>query len=141
MERHAGLYDVPDIAAFLHDLGMDEYMAVFEEEEVTGMDLLRMPDRALKELNVNSPLHRLKIKILFKRRLLNANPKYPVQCVVRFLQSVGKFCNYAKSFEENVIDGEILLAATPEVLEELGVTKGLHQTQIITWFVHYIDSL
>ena len=85
MERRAKWYDVTDVATFLCDLGMARYMEMFKEEEVTGMDLLKMEDKALEELDVKSPLHRLKIKALFKRRLLNTDPKYSVQYIVMFL--------------------------------------------------------
>ena len=139
--RRAKTWNMEDVQTFLDDLGMDVYKDVFEEEGVNGLDVLKMSDKALEEdLEVKSPLHRLKIKTLLKRRLLNTDPKYPVQYVITFLQSVKKFSKYAKSFEENEIDGEMLLDATPKVLEELGVTKELYKTQIQTQFEEYIDT-
>ena len=138
METRAKSYDTENVKKFLLDIGLQQYVEAFEKEGVTGADVLNMPDEALEEdLEVKSPLHRLKIQILFKRRLLNTDPKYPVQYVVTFLKSVEKFSQYAKTFEENEIDSEMLLKATPKVLEELGVTKILHRTQICTQFVKY----
>ena len=138
METRAKSYETKDVRNFLLDIGLQQYIEAFEEEGVTGADVLKMSDKALEEdLEVKSPLHRLKIQILFKRRLLNADPKYPVQYVITFLQSVKKFSQYAKTFEENEIDGEMLLNAKPKVLEQLGVTKELHKTQIHTQFEKY----
>ena len=131
-----------DVAAFLNEIEMMDYIEMLRAEEVNGLDLITMTDEALAELGVKSPLHRLKIKVLFERKLLNiTKAKYPVSCVVQFLQSKERFRDYASSFEENKIDGELLLRASPQVLEELGVTKKIvHKTQIKTGFQEYLET-
>ena len=143
--KHVEKYRVEDIATFLCEIGMESYVPKFQEEEVNGIDLLKMPDEKLEkaleeDLGVVNPLHRLKIKKLFQRRLLDAEPQHPVRYVVEFLQSIPRFNQYVNSFEENAIDGELLLHASSEVLEVLGVQSELHKSQIPKRFEEYMNK-
>ena len=120
---------------FLYENKLDDYVHIFEEQEVTGEDLLGMTDDDLKnDLGMTYSIDRFKLKILFERKLLGAQPKHSVEDVVRFLQSTKKLHVYAQSFRDNEIDGEILLNANPEVLEELGIKSRLDQTMVMFLF-------
>lgn len=129
-----------EVIEFLFSIKMDQYLQIFRKEEIEGSDLLSLSDKGLAQIGVKSAVHRLKIRILFKRELLGAEPSYSVGDVLNFLHTKNKFKKYAQTFKDNCIDGDLLLAATPEAFEELGVIMELHQQQIKENFKKYVSS-
>ena len=48
---------------FLEEIGLGHHMAAFIEQEISGDMLLELEQETLEELEVNSPIERLKIKV------------------------------------------------------------------------------
>ena len=92
--------------------------------EISGDVLLDADEEFLTELGVDTALDRVRIMTLFPRTLEEVEPKYPVSEVVKYLQE-NKMEKYIKLFEENEIDGDMLLDTDPTlmkaVLKEIGV--------------------
>ena len=89
---------------------------------------------------MTSALHRLKIHILFRRRLEGVGKvakRYPVTEVIRFLHA-NRLSDLVETFEKHQIDGEILMEASDEVLEELGIEKQIQRIALMTHFRNYI---
>ena len=75
----------------------------------------------LTELGVSLALDRVRIMILFSRRLQEAEPRFLVSEVLTFLMENG-FEKYTKHFEENQIDGEMILHSEAKLmLKELDI--------------------
>lgn len=127
---------------FLQSIDLQEYVPQFEECDITGDILLSCGQgKGLEELGVINPLHRLKISVLFRRQLEGMSKiakRYPVEEVVRFLHSI-KMSEHVEKFEEHKIDGELLLEASEDALEVLGVVKQMHSITISTHFENYIS--
>ena len=115
-------------------------MPQFEEYSITGEILLDAEQgEGLKDLGVNNPLH-CQICVLFRRKLDGISKiakRYPVEEVVRFLHSI-KMTEHVQKFEENNIDGELLVAATHATSACLGVTKQIQRITIMNNFKNYI---
>ena len=148
MLQRARKYDSRDVANFVTSIGYPEYAEQFDENDVSGDVLIACTDEALKDLEIESVLARLKIFILFKRELqgLNALAKsVPTERVVEFLDGLkqkGKE-QYKQSFAENEIDGEMLLAmeGNHDVMIELGVQKLIHRQAIWSKFKTFLEKL
>ena len=116
-------------------------MPQFEEYGITGEILLDAEQgKGLEDLGVDNPLHRLKICVLFRRKLDGISKiakRYPVEEVARFLHSI-KMSEHVQKFEENNIDGELLVEATHDALACLGVTKQIQRITIMNNFKNYI---
>lgn len=134
-------YSPQQVQDFLTSIGMGEYIPAFKELDISG-DVLLMSGqgRGLEELGVKNPLHRLKISILFRRQLEGLGKiakRYPVEEVARFLHA-HKMSEFVEKFEEEKIDGEMLMEAPDEVLDELGVKKHIQKLALKTNFKKYI---
>ncbi len=131
-------YGTQEIKQFLQEIDIpDEVIEQFEDNEVTGPDLLEVLEvssQGLEDIGVSSELHRLKILILFKRKLRGDEPDVSPLEVASFLRRHKMFQKYEKAFVDNGIDGELLLNASAGVLEELGVGNRFHQSQLKTKF-------
>ena len=130
-----------DVIAFLQTINLDQYVTAFEEFEINGELLIQFRDDELKEMGVLSALHRLKIRIYFRRQVLNsqeAEEQWPPQMVAEFLERDKQLKVFASIFLENKMDGELLLNASDDVMKELGVEKGVHMRMIRTRFKSYI---
>lgn len=123
-------------------IGLEKYIPQFEDFSINGEILLAAGQgKGLEELGVVDPLHRLKIFVLFRRELEGISKiakRYPVEEVVRFLHSI-KMSEHVENFEEHQIDGELLLEATHEALEVLGVVKQIQRIAILTNYKNYIN--
>ena len=112
------------VGEFLTSIKLDKYRESFISNEVSGDVLLDADDECLTELGVSTALDRVRIMTWFPRRLEEVEPKYPVSEVVKYLQE-NKLEKYIKLFEENEIDGDMLLDTDPTlmkaVLKEIGV--------------------
>ena len=84
---------------------------------MSGDVLLDADCECLIELGVKSPLDRVHIKTLFPRHLLEAQPRYPVSEVLRFL-SENNLEKYTKQFLENNIDGDMILSMEPGLMKQ-----------------------
>ena len=135
MARH---YAVEDVKSFLKSNQLGQYVTAFEELEINGELLIQFGDDELKELNVTRALDRLKIHVLFKRLVTGASCRHNPANVAQFLRQNKQLKQFATSFQENDIDGELLLGASDEVFRELGVEKGVYMRMIHTRFRSYI---
>ena len=126
---------------FLKEIGLEEYIPKFGEYGIVGEVLLQAGQgKGLEEIGVTSALHRLKIHILFRRRLEGVGKvakRYPVTEVIRFLHA-NRLSDLVETFEKHQIDGEILMEASDEVLEELGIEKQIQRIALMTHFRNYI---
>jgi hypothetical protein len=134
-------YTCEKVCEFLVQIGLKGYVPQFEEYGITGEILLNAGQgKGLEELGVVDPIHRLKIYILFRRQLEGISKiakRFPVEEVIRFLHSI-KMSEHVEKFEENQIDGEMLMEITEETLEALGVTKHIQRISIVTNYKNYI---
>lgn len=141
-KRLAESFTCEQVCGFLDEISLGEYKPQFEEYSITGDLLLNAgKGKGLEELGVVNPLHRLKISVLFRRKLEGVSKlakRYPVEEVVRFLHSI-KMSQHVESFEKNNIDGELLMEASHEVLEVLGVTKEIQCITILANFKKYTN--
>ena len=147
MLQHASQYDSKAVANFVTSIGYPEYAEQFDENDVSGDVLIGCTDETLKDLEIESALARLKIVVLFKRQLhgLNALAKsVPTEKVVEFLDGLKpkEKEQYKKSFADNEIDGEMLLAmeGNHDVMIELGVQKPLHRQVIWSKFKTFLKK-
>ena len=148
MLQQARKYDSKAVANFVTSIGYSDYAEQFDCNDVSGDVLIDCTDEALKGLDIESALARLKIVILFKRQLqgLNALAKsVPTERVVEFLEGLKpkEKEQYKKSFGDNEIDGEMLLAmeGNHDVMIELGVQNPLHRQVIWSKFKTFLDKL
>ena len=148
MLQQARKYDSKAVANFVTSIGYSDYAEQFDCNDVSGDVLIDCTDEALKGLDIESALARLKIVILFKRQLqgLNALAKnVPTERVVEFLEGLKpqEKEQYKQSFGDNEIDGEMLLAmeGKDDVMIELGVQNPLHRQVIWSKFKTFLDKL
>lgn len=80
----------------------------------------------LKELEMK-PIEQLRCHTLYHRHLSGRRSKLADQCpvekVVQFFEKHKVLRDKASLIEENKIDGEMLLQASEEAIEELGITS------------------
>ena len=135
-------FSIQDIVTFLQSKELDQYATAFEEYEINGELLIQFQDGDLEDLGVSNPLHRLIIRMCFRRQVLGSEEfasQYPPQAVAQFLDANKQLKQFSRSFLENGIDGELLLNASDAVLRELGVEKGVHMRMIRTKFKSWIE--
>ena len=135
-------FSVQDISKFLQSIKLDQYASAFEEFEVSGELLIQFQDDELKEVGVISALHRLKIRVYFRRLVLGSKEladQYPPKMIAQFLEESKQLKQFASSFLENEIDGEMLDMASDEVLKELGVEMGVHMRMIRTKLKSHLE--
>ena len=141
-KKLAQAFTCEQVCTFLKGIGLDEYILQFEDYSINGEILLAAGQgKGLEELGVVNPLHRLKIFILFRRQLEGASKiakRFPVEEVIRFLCSI-KMNEHVEKFKEHQIDGEMLLEATNDALEAIGVTKQIQRITIVSNFKNYIN--
>lgn len=130
------------VGDFLASIKLDKYRKAFISEDVSGDVLLDADHEFLTALGVDTALDRVRIITLFPRRLQEAEPNYPVSEVVRCLQE-NNLEKYVKSFEENEIDGDMLLDTDPAlmkaVLKEIGVGV-VDRVKILSKFKTFISA-
>lgn len=142
LQDKARQFSIQDIVTFLQSKKLDQYATAFEEYEINGELLIQFQDEDLEDLGVNNPLHRLIIRMCFRRLVLGSEEfasQYPPQAVAQFLDANKQLKQFSRSFLENAIDGELLLNASDDVLQKLGVEKGVHMRMIRTKFKSWIE--
>jgi len=144
MQRRAKDLTLADILEFLDSRNLGRYKQTFEEMDINGELLIVFQDKDLQEIGIESALDRLRIITYFKRLVTKSlNPiaeRYPVEAVYQFLDETKPFQQFAASFKDQGIDGELLLNASDEVMKELGVTTGVHRLMLRQKFKAKIDS-
>ena len=135
------------MANFVTSIGYSNYAELFEENDFSGDALIVSTDEHLKDLGIESALARLKIVILFQRQLQGLHSlakNFPADKVVQFLDGLKPHekKQYKQSFDENEIDGEILLAmqGKEDVMIELGVQRSAHRLMIMSKFKTLIEK-
>ena len=140
-------YSSEAVANFVISIGYADYAEQFEENGLSGDALMECTDEDLEDLGIKSALARLKIIILFRRQLhgLGSLAKdFPADRVVDFLDGLKQpeKEQYKKSFSDNRIDGEMLLAmqGKDDVMIELGVQRPIHRRIILSKFKTLIEE-
>ena len=77
--------------------------------------------------------------MLFRRSLQGATALYSIQTVLNFLEQ-NKLDKYIDTFQQWVIDGDLLLEADDSVLKELGVSSALDRNRIKAKYKTFINS-
>ena len=125
---------VNKVIEFLIHSKLEQYVDAFEEYEIDGELLIQASDEELEEIGVSNPLHRLKIRIGFRRFVIGSkgdvSMAYPASKVAKILSESKQLKQFARAFAENDIDGELLLNASDSVMRQLGVSKGVHMRMI-----------
>lgn len=120
------------------------YKDKFEEMDINGELLVVFRDKELQEIGTDSALDRLRITTYFKR-MVNKKPgaiaeMYPVEAVFQFLSETKPFQQFASTFKDQGIDGELLLNASDDVMKELGVTTGVHRLMLRQKFKNKVNQ-
>ena len=142
MQRRAKDFTLQDILAFLETKGLAHYGKLFEEFDINGELLIQFHDDELRDMGIESALDRLRISTYFRRHVIKSEglaELYPVEAVVQFLQETRPLQQFAPTFQEQQIDGELLLNASNDVMNELGVEKGVHKLMIRQKFKARLD--
>lgn len=121
------------LAAILESINLSHHIDLFTEEEVAEDNLhVFANDDLLKSIGIISGLDRLKIILQIQKH--KSGPKstqeHSVEKVIDFLRRTPDMEQYISYFEEKQIDGDLLLAATDEVLQELGIDSAFHRLKI-----------
>ena len=120
----ARTYTPEDVGDFLSSIKLDKYREAFISNGVSGDVLLDADSEFLTEIGVTSHLDCVRILTLFPRRLQDAEPRFPVSEVQKFLRENG-FEKYNEHFEKNQIDGDMMLdteqGLMKSVLKEIGI--------------------
>ena len=140
-------YSGEAVANFVTSIGYSNYAELFEENDFSGDALIVSTDEHLKDLGIESALARLKIVILFQRQLQGLHSlakNFTADRVVEFLDELKpqEKEQYKQSFDENEIDGEMLLAmqGKDDVMIELGVQRPAHRLMILSKFKTLIET-
>lgn len=78
LTAQAQKYTSNDVAGFLESVGLGQYMDQFVKDDISGdilVDVKEADDKMLIETGVKSPLHRIKIVVLFKRHVQGASTR------------------------------------------------------------------
>ena len=78
-------------------------------------------------------------QVLFQRSLQDGEAQYPLESVLDFLEQ-NKLSKYSAIFKESGIDGDLLLKADDNVLEELGVSSAVHRKKIMVKYKTFVKS-
>ncbi len=130
---------VEQVVEFLQSVQLDQYATTFEESDISGELLMEFQDAELEEMEIDSPLDRLKIVVFFKRFLMESEGVQQEDIVspsevAKVLNEYRQLKEYAKAFLENRMDSDLIGSASDEVFRELGVEKGAHRLMIRSKF-------
>ena len=145
LRKEAVKIDANGVVEFLKTIGYEQYVEPFSDVDASGDTLFDFEDDDLVDLGIDSSIARLKIRVLFRRKLEGPSvlvQRFPVQKVVEFLDHLkvkGDKEKYKVNFEKNNIDGELLKGASKDVLNELGVV-GIDKKVIKSKFETVISS-
>ncbi len=115
------------MANFLERIQLPQYQERFLWEEIDGALLRACDAKALKDFDVKSPLHQMKIIELFQREINNIEIKYSFEQLSGFLKDI-KLEKYIPTLKKNGIDGDMILKVKKKhmraVLKEIGLKDG-----------------
>ncbi|CAD5121453.1 DgyrCDS9962 [Dimorphilus gyrociliatus] len=130
------LWDSDRLAAWLHSLGLSQYVITCKRFGRTGEWLKNATPHDLeKELGMKHPLHRKKLLLA---AVAASSPKgaeppsiarFDHHCVSRWLDDIG-LPQYKEAFSEARIDGRVLHQMTVDDLISVRVTSALHHASI-----------
>ena len=112
-------YTISVVQEFLKKKGLQGSNSIVQCG-IDGDMLLLADDRILKRIGIRSALDRLKIRILFPRYAIAANPSYSTSNVIDWLKCNG-MDQYVQKFSERDIDGDLILNIDEESLKELEI--------------------
>ena len=115
-------FDIAMVEEFLKEIKLEQYAKRFEKKQIDGDMLLEADDNILKKIGVAKSIHRLKIRILFPRYVYQKPPSHSCSTVVEWLKSNGME-KHIKKFQDEGIDGDLMLNMDEECLKDLGVDE------------------
>ena len=145
MEQHAKQWTPQNVADFLKKIGMDQYTAMFLEEEVDGPSLLEAGRESFQDVGVESVLDWIRIAVLYRRELQGGDGVQPQQALLELLKSDNKLYPYAKQFQDSGVDADMILYANKcgcqdELLKEVGIRRSMHRSKLMGAVKTYYSS-
>lgn len=126
LEELASSWDANTLANFLKSIGMEESADEVLADGVSG-DMVVNNDAVQAELHMDTAVKRLQFNVLFSRQLVKETSDFARKCPVG---KVVDFCKQHRNLNhesiieavrKNSIDGEMLMAAKDDALEELSI--------------------
>ena len=117
----------------LKEIDLQKHLSLFANEEVTEGNLQELAyEGLLRSIGVKSALDRLKIIMQIQKHKsgVRGTQSYTTTKVAEFLSRTLNMEHYALFFQDSKIDGELLLRATDEILEEIGIKSALDRLKI-----------
>ena len=120
------------MATILKEINLHKHLSLFAHEEVTEGNLQEIADEDLQSIGVESALDRLKIIMQiqkYKAGVRDTQGSTTTE-VAEFLCRALDMEHYVLFFQENGIDGDLLLRATDEILKDIGIQSALDRLKI-----------
>lgn len=117
----------------LKEIDLLKYLNLFADEDVTERNLQELADEdLLHSIGVKSALDRLKILMQIQKHKsgVRGTQGCTTTEVAEFLTRALNMEHYVLFFQENKIDGDLLLRATDEILKEIGIKSALDRLKI-----------
>ena len=137
--------DKEKLAIFLEQIKMPPQCAkIVREKKLKGFTLVKASDKVLSQIGMQSAISRLRFRVLFERELTGMISELAQKCGV---EKVIDFCRrdtvldddkIVEAIRENEIDGEMLLRADEDALEELEI-PALGQAVIESNLKEFVD--
>ena len=117
----------------LKEIDLQKHLSLFANEEVTEGNLQELAyEGLLRSIGVKSALDRLKIIMQIQKH--KSGVRGAQSCttteVAEFLSRTLNMEHYVLFFQDSKIDGDLLLRATDEILEEIGIKSALDRLKI-----------
>ncbi|XP_071809139.1 liprin-beta-1-like isoform X2 [Asterias amurensis] len=127
-------WESDQVAAWLHDMGLGQYMSMCRVWVKNGATLLKASPLDLeRELGVKNVLHRKKIQLALQAIGSEEEDKFSLldhNWVLRWLDDAG-LPQYKDAFSEAKVDGRMLHYLTVDDLLLMRVTSGMHHVSIM----------
>ena len=117
----------------LKEIDLLKYLNLFADEDVTEGNLHELADEdLLRSIGVESALDRLKIIMQIQKHKsgVRGTQGCTTTKVAEFLTRALNMEHYVLFFQENKIDGDLLLRATDEILKGIGIKSALDRLKI-----------
>lgn len=117
----------------LKEIDLLKYLNLFADEDVTERNLQELADEdLLHSIGVKRALDRLKIIMQIQKHKsgVRGTQGCTTTEVAEFLTRALNMEHYVLFFQENKIDGDLLLRATDEILKEIGIKSALDRLKI-----------
>jgi len=152
-------WTIDDVQTWLKDLKFENYSTSFRDELVDGEVLITLTDDDLqKQLKITKSLHLKRMRQKLTSVIKEADEQeekydskdapdvlnWGVDRVIEWLKKLS-FDKYVKDFEENKVDGELLVTLEDDdIIDEMNVRKDLHFRRLrmkIDYFSMYFALL